>query len=307
MKNYRMFFLTSEATDFSTPEKFLATSYNLTDIYKKGFLNNPSGLGDKREVAYNRIGDYSSVTSNISSQEEITGELIFSRWENRQNGNRGSYENYQYFVDWCKRKSLSLCYILPNTDKIEDVVCRRVVLSSIEKTEINNELNRLVCAVSFKPLSPYYKGKVNAAHAKPNVITKNCSTSGTAVFELKTTGNIESPLSIDFNIDGTNRFKTLTYTLYFKKGYDDPTTRQKAGTGRIRHQNGAVYFKCLFNDGRWEIPSYNSYNVDLSYRESARPFLFLFLKPNVEYVLVIDSDGNGGRCSVSWEDLYDNY
>lgn len=317
MKNYVQFFLTWSGTKTTSQKDFLATAYNFQDLNSKAFFNNPEGLGNAREITINKNGDFSQVVANNVSFQDIKGEIIFSRREAAKKGNYGSYEAFNYFNSFCKRSRLSLMYVLPNVDNIDDVVCREVVLSSIEKSEIDYKTGHLRCNVVFTPLTPWVRGKVNISHSGKSTYAYT-SSSGFCRMSFKTVGNMETPISI--RLDGwADKVKEITYDLYYKKGFESSSTKTRVGSGKFVLNSDVATgrymsdLKIAFINNRWVINDtiLADFVPDTSYRESARPFLFLYANPNTEYIFEMQIKGSDDyhdkKIIIEWDDYYDCY
>lgn len=123
-----------------------AQVFDLMDIENYAFLSNPSGLGLEYDIQYYRIDEDYRVNNSYTQQGNITGDLLFSTYEN--------YSNFIYFVE--SASELRLIYSVPRNNGNYEEFYKIVKLEQISKGE-KEKIGILNCSVSFKALTNYRK------------------------------------------------------------------------------------------------------------------------------------------------------
>lgn len=108
-----------------------------------GWLWQPAGLGWGREVEVSEVGNTYIVIDEREKRPNPSGTMVFK-----------GYEEYAEFLRFIQSaKILSLGYRPTNTDAWRWLDC----VAEIEKTEIDHEYNRLLCAITFSSISHWYE------------------------------------------------------------------------------------------------------------------------------------------------------
>ena len=115
-----------------------------------GFFHSPDGLGLKNSMTFLRTGDFYKKVDSYGSQKSVSGEMVFK-----------SYEDYKAFADHIAIEPLKLVYKPIDTEYRLD--CS---ISSLGKTEISHDNNRLICPITFSGESKWYYLR-NALSAHP--------------------------------------------------------------------------------------------------------------------------------------------
>lgn len=99
MADYRKFWLINS----------LGNRYDFTDPKHKAFLNEPNGLGFRRQISTLVVGNSELVTSRQFQLTDVQGDLLFY---DGTNGDK--YQGYYDFIQFAKFKPLELHYLTPN-------------------------------------------------------------------------------------------------------------------------------------------------------------------------------------------------
>jgi len=127
----------------------LGQSFGLNDV-KKGFLQNPTGLGYSLEYAFAKVGPYWKEQYIRDTQASITGEVVF--------GTTSPYEAQTEFLAFVRSsKTISLKRTTPAGTHFKDVV-----IVSYEITEIT-EGNVLTCPITMLGTSLWYTSSAEKA------------------------------------------------------------------------------------------------------------------------------------------------
>lgn len=124
--------------------------YDLTNLDENiplnAFFNNPKGLGSVSEISSVRVGN-SQVVNGLSWQFiDISGDVILPT----DGKNATPYSRYRNFISFCSKQPLEMHYQTP--DNSGGSYSRQVILSSVEKAEIEPEGFTLVVPCIFSPL-----------------------------------------------------------------------------------------------------------------------------------------------------------
>lgn len=141
MADYRKFWLIN-----SRAEKFEFTDNSKSNV----FLNNPSGLGFRRRIDTEKVGNSKLVTTQEFDLVPIEGELCFHAL-----GNGPKYEDYQRFVQFIKYKPLELHYQTPNV--LDSFYCD-VIITKLDKSEVSKDDSLLRCPITFERLTEWLSG-----------------------------------------------------------------------------------------------------------------------------------------------------
>lgn len=183
----------------------LGNRYDFTEDVEI-FLNDPKGLGFKRNYTGLTIGNSELVTSQQFQLTDVQGELLFMQQTNGQ-----KYEAYQRFVQFVKYKPLELHYQTPNN--ITSYHCD-VIFTQLDKGEVGED-GILRCPVNFHRLTewltdqdeayimtndPLDEGKYHNLlydyhYAGTNLSNSVINNNGTddVGFILEITGDVENP------------------------------------------------------------------------------------------------------------------
>lgn len=138
---YRKFWLENSNPDL------LNNKYYFTNKTYFHFLDNPRGLGVRKEISAVRLGESEIVSSERLEIGDIQGDVVF------YGKNEGDiYQEYANFIQFLKYKPLKFFYLTPNSTKSK--FCK-VVFTGIEKTQIG-ENDCLICPVSFHKTTQWY-------------------------------------------------------------------------------------------------------------------------------------------------------
>ena len=110
------------------------------------FLNNPQGLGFRRNFTSITVGNSELVTSQQFQLTDVQGELLFMG-----NTNGEKYESYQKFVQFAKYKPLEFHYKTPNN--LLSYHCD-IIFTQLDKSEVGQD-GILRCPVTFHRLTEW--------------------------------------------------------------------------------------------------------------------------------------------------------
>lgn len=111
---------------------------------EKIFFYQPEGLGYEENLSYTRVGRQYVLVDRYQEQGEISGNIIFM--------GKKPYSQFRTFVYDTYRSGLILTYTV---DEGQTIYKRNVVISSIQKTELNLG-GYLDCPITFKASTPWY-------------------------------------------------------------------------------------------------------------------------------------------------------
>lgn len=109
----------------------LGNRYDFTKENSKIFLNEPSGLGFRRDFTSLTVGNSELVTSQQFRLTDIQGELLFMQGTNGE-----KYQAYQDFIQFAKYKPLEFHYLTPND--LKSYHCD-VIFIQADKTETSTD------------------------------------------------------------------------------------------------------------------------------------------------------------------------
>ena len=126
-----------------------------------------SGLGFEEDNDFMRISNSWILNKSDYNQATISGSMLFN--EGGLNKNLLSpYAKYRNFATFINKAPLTLVYYpFGETDKESDIYYRRVRVSKIEKSEIN-EYGVLDCGIDFITYTPWYQMQYSEmTHSEP--------------------------------------------------------------------------------------------------------------------------------------------
>ena len=215
MADYRKFWLVNSKNE----------TFEFTDNMKsKVFLNNPSGLGFRKIIKTEKVGNSKLVTTQEFDLIPIEGELCF---HGDTNGLR--YEDYWKFVQFIKYSPITFYYQTPNT--LTSYYCE-VLITRLDKSEVSYSDSILRCPITFERLTEWIVGN---AH---NIIMDNTPIGDGKYYNYK----------YDYSYAGTN----LSNTSIYNNGTDDVgfvlTVEGEVQNPQFSlSQNGNVYGICKIN------------------------------------------------------------
>lgn len=115
----------------------LGEEWDLTEV--SSFLSKPKGLGGERKNTYVQVQNSFEMTESHLKQKDVKGEIVFK-----------GYEEHYKFCAFIQHKPLILLYSIDNVTYM-----MKVAVEKLAKGEL--ELDGLVCDVSFKGLTTWYK------------------------------------------------------------------------------------------------------------------------------------------------------
>lgn len=130
MANYRRFWLINS----------LGNRYDFTLKEHDVFLDSPQGLGFKKTITTQRIGDDEIITDEQYELPTVTGDILFLA------ANDYAYEEYRNFIDFIKHTPLVLHYQTPNSQYSYYMNCQ---ITNLEKTEYDSDGRYLQCPITF--------------------------------------------------------------------------------------------------------------------------------------------------------------
>lgn len=137
MDNFREFWLTNSLNEI----------FHLTDQKTKILFSSPSGLGFTKTYDYEKVGNSQIVIDEQLELPDVSGEIIFF------NDSLGSmYNDYSKFIEFISHEPVTLHYRIPSdlTDYYSEVIITR-----LEKSEVNNQTNYLSCPITFHRLTEW--------------------------------------------------------------------------------------------------------------------------------------------------------
>lgn len=290
--NVRGFYLSNSKSTVDS-KKLDSTFYNLTDPDKGAFLSKPKGFGLENSINAIEYNNMQLVTSTKSSFQQLEGELIFRRKNNKE-----VYLAYQNFLNFCADDELRFIYCLPNakfnsTGGLDDdlTACVKVALSKIDKSEIDFKTGVLKCNVVFQVTSKWLKNRVTKSW-KPwfngKQLEMSIASAGSSLWSCSTyyKNNTSNSAKLNLEIDLSNTGLAFSSMNFVVKDVDSGTfygsggfvisdaAIVKLGIRQIA-QKEQVYID--YNDqidGSWMR------SVDYSKAKSGIPFTFCSIPPN---------------------------
>lgn len=107
---------------------------------KDAFFHAPDGLGIGKEYEFMRSGTAYEPTELYSAQKTVSGEIVFS-----------SYETYNEFIRFIAYNPLQLAYM-----PLKEWAFLDGYIVVLDKSEISENTNRLICALEFIGTSLWY-------------------------------------------------------------------------------------------------------------------------------------------------------
>jgi len=116
----------------------LGNEWNL--MRKDSFLYSPEGLGVSKENEYIRIGSTYELIQSLTAQKSVNFNMLFK-----------SYSVYSDFADFIVYTPLKIAYM-----PLDEWVYIDGEITSMEKTEIDGDVRRLICPCVFTASSMWY-------------------------------------------------------------------------------------------------------------------------------------------------------
>lgn len=221
--NYRKLWLTN-----GTGEE-----YDLTSIVDTLLMRSLSNFGAQANIATQRVGMSQLVTFSQWELLPIAGELVFKN----EQSNATAYDEYKKFFAFTTVPPLVLNYQTP--DLLEEYWYREVMLTVVEKSEVDVEYGTLMCPVQFTPMTMWLSSEEYTV-----VATSGTSDGKSYILQRPyayATNNIENiklfnkyntsvPIIIEVKGDATD----VNYLLYDYK-------KEKYGAGRIFGSYDYIY------------------------------------------------------------------
>lgn len=107
---------------------------------KNSFLYSPDGLGISKENEYIRIGSTYELIQSLTAQKTVNFNMIFK-----------SYKIYSDFADFIVYTPLKIAYM-----PLDEWVYIDGEITSMDKSEIDEEYRRLICGCVFTATSMWY-------------------------------------------------------------------------------------------------------------------------------------------------------
>ena len=124
-------------------------------IEKSSFFADPSGLGIKTKISSFEVENTSFIESIETQSQTISGDLYFANYDH--------FRKFFFFlVNVNSKKTLKLYYSTEGYSydyKFESEWYRQVLISEIQKTEIDYKTGFLKCPIKFNCLSRWKKDK----------------------------------------------------------------------------------------------------------------------------------------------------
>lgn len=192
----------------------LGNRYDFTDEEKSpSFLNNPLGLGFRRDFTSLVVGNSELVTSQQFMLTDIQGDLLF------YDGTTGNkYQQYQDFIQFAKFKPLELHYQTPND--LKSYYCD-VLFVQADKTEVKQN-GVMTVPVTFHRLTEWLNDEdyriilVNSPvdDGKYYDLIRNYHYAGTSLQNTPINNNGTDDVGFIIEVNGgTNGVQNLQFTL----------------------------------------------------------------------------------------------
>lgn len=122
----------------------IGEEYDLCDT--RHFFSNPDGLGFEKEITSSQTGDFFVPVNQKNRQQTITGEIIFS-----------GYEEYASFKEFVAGDDLIFSYC---PAFCETWYYRSCVVKALKKSEISPSTQHLHCNIDFLCFSQWYESVI---------------------------------------------------------------------------------------------------------------------------------------------------
>ena len=297
--------------------------YELTDQNFKQFLNNPNGLGYRKDLDGIRIGNRYKITKREYDLPSPSGELIFYNGTNEEN-----YDAYKRFVRFAQFYPLKLYYYTPSYDKTEEEVnsiylnCEVV---SAEKSQVSYDSGMLRVPVTFKGLSFWLSGiqselKINTDGIEPSTFAFPLSfpfsfgSDPLRNIVLPNNGSLVTPVT--FTITGRCRDPYIRF--FEEKIVDGQTELVEYAACRFYGTFDSVHVDSNDSDQKIELtyegtPITNpAVKQDLSLanvddEENEFYLTFLKIKPGTTKATISFTNDFAGTVDLNWRDEYISY
>ena len=134
--------------------------YELTDQNFKQFLNEPQGLGYRKDLDGIRVGNRFKITKREYDLPTPSGELLFY-----DDMNEDKYDAYHNFVVFCSHYPLKLYYYVPSNDRTEEesnAIYLDCEVIQVNKSQISYNDGILRVPVAFQGFSFWLSGKLSS-------------------------------------------------------------------------------------------------------------------------------------------------
>lgn len=297
--------------------------YELTDQNYKQFLNNPTGLGFRKDLDGIRVGNRYKITKREYDLPSPSGELIFYH-----DTNEDKYDAYEEFIRFASHYPLKLYYYTPGNNKTEEEANSLYLNCEVvtaDKSQIAYDSGMLRVPVSFQGFSFWLSGKESRLEINNEEVDASGFTFPLSFpfsfgsdplrnIVLPNNGTLVTPVT--YKITGRC---VDPYIRFFEKQYvDGEETYVEYAASRFTGTYDTVYVDG--NDSSQQIIlTYGGQTIgnpavkqDLSLANVDDPenefFLtFLKIKPGTTHATVTFNNDFIGTIDLTWRDEYVSY
>lgn len=275
------------------------TRYSLHDV--KTFLNEPEGLGYGVDLDVLQIGNSKMILSEEYNLGSVSGELLFMGSRNEV------YDQYFRFAQFLYFRPITLHYRTP--DKTASFYCQ-VRVTSLEKTEVDNDDRMLHCPITMYRQTMWYNDIENVVEAR-NIIIEgkqyplyrpyHYGAVSTSNIEIYNAGIADAPMLIEV----VGRATDVTWNLYTPENV-------RYGAGKILGEYDSITVNSddlnesieLVRDGS-VIPNAVNYQ-DLTVGSPQEVYVtFLKLRPGTSRMTFNFGEGEfDGYVRITWRNAY---
>lgn len=278
-------------------KKFDLTSFD------DAFLNDPSGFGTSKTVGVTRIGNSQKLSYVTDDMNSFGGEILFPN----NDDNALTYDRYTSFIQFTSILPLYFHYQTPAMSN--ENYYREVVLQTIEKGEVDEEINMLRCNVQFTPLTLWKNDQQTVVSASSEKLTGKKYTLNRKY--LYTTAGYEdirlynrSPESVSMEVEIIGRCVNPSFTLYDSAG-------NVYGVCRLIGIFDYVYINSddireeikLSLDGAWLNNAVNYQDFTVGIPNQAY-LTFCYLKSGESGMKFVFDEEFDGSVNIIWRDEY---
>lgn len=269
------------------------------DLLEKSFLNEPKGLGFKKNYSFYTLGSKEIVTSQSYEFPQISGDIVFYK------GNTADkYKDYQELLSFIKNEDVRLYYQTPNS--FESYYCEGII-TQLDKTEVSKD-GLLTCPFTFNATT-FWRNSEQRKMVAVNVPIEDKG----KTYDLERDYSYSSG-TFD-NIELTNRgYESVGFELEIIGNCTDPKlSLSKDGItyGVVQMIGNFDYVYINSKDGEEEIRLIkNGVNIvnpisyqNMSLADGFKDITFLKLKTGTSSAVFTPFDFNG-EVIVSWYDTF---